>query len=118
MVSPPKHEMLVTVTFDVHLWYGPFHESWLSKSQIGSSFVYKHPNFHKKKKPTRRKCSEYCDNCSKISLTILLYHPFPFLRCARIREQDGDQCAKGESPAVSSTRSSQHKAAGILEAMV
>lgn len=49
MVSPPKHEMLVTVTFDVHLWYGPFHESWLSKSQIGSSFVYKHPNFHKKK---------------------------------------------------------------------
>ena len=40
--------MLVTVTFDVHLWYGPFHESWLSKSQIGSSFVYKHPNFHKK----------------------------------------------------------------------
>ena len=51
MVSPPKLEMLVTVTFDVHLWYGPFHESWLSKSQIGSSFVYKHPNFHKKKPP-------------------------------------------------------------------
>ena len=49
MVSPPKLEILVTVTFDVHLWYGPFHESWLSKSQIGSSFVYKHPNFHKKK---------------------------------------------------------------------
>ena len=119
MISRPKIEMLLTVTFElwyfdviVHLWSF----SWICAQQIPNwlSFAYKHPNLGNRSQQSRRKCSLYCD----ISLTILLYNPFLVLRCARIREQDGDRCAKGEAPAVSSTRSSQHKAAGVLEALV
>ena len=119
MISRPKIEMLLTVTFElwyfdviVHLWSF----SWICAQQIPNwlSFAYKHPNSGNRSQQSRRKCSLYCD----ISLTILLYNPFLVLRCARIREQDGDRCAKGEAPAVSSTRSSQHKAAGVLEALV